>query len=248
MLSLGIAGSMLCGLALSGCSPAESNASREAAAVARSQGSSPGPFPPSEETDPGLDTADVDPTPTSSEEEEVDVSEIQVGSDRWPMEVVCPGNRYSFTSEGNFTNLTTIPLMLLAGDIDCADWSGRATPATKLTSKTVQPGEAFNYTVEARNNYNRKWTMGVMTEDYAEFPNTFRMEIKVGSMGWPRLESDKFLLDCQSVTLGPDPSGTRSSRLPDPPGGDTYTNQHWFWSDGEFIYILKCHNPPKPTN
>lgn len=238
---------MVCGLALSGCSSADSNVSRAAAEVAW-ESTSPDPLPPSDEADPDLDTADVDPTPTSSEEEAVDVSEIQVGSDRWPMEVVCDGNRYSWTSEGNFTNLTTIPLMLLAGDIDCADWSGTATPATALTGKTVQPGEAFNYKVEARTNFSRKWTMGVMTEDYAQFPQTFRMEIVVGSMGWPNLQSNKYLLGCQSVTLGPDPSGTRSSRLPDPPGGDTFTNQHWFWSDGEFIYILRCYQPPKATN
>ena len=121
---------MLCGLALSVCSSAESNISRAAAEVT-SESSSPAPLPSSDEAD--LDTADVDPTPTSSEEEAVDVSEIHVGSDRWPMEVVCPGNRYSYTAEGNVTKLTSIPLILLAGDIDCADWSGTATPATALT-------------------------------------------------------------------------------------------------------------------
>lgn len=142
-------------------------------------------------------------------------------------------------------NLTSTSLTLLAGDIDCYDWSGVSTPATVLTNQQVNAGVTETYRLEPSTNSERKWTMGLQANG-TELAGTFRLYIPAGSSALIvenkteeivlKDKSDKWQT-CKGVKVGADPMATATVDKV-----SFSSDTVWLWSDGSDIYALSCQS------
>lgn len=156
--------------------------------------------------------------------------------EEWPTRVVCP-QHYSWTMPITVINETAVPITLLAGDIDCADWSGEGTPATAMTGHTVPAGGREQFTVEPRNSYTRRWTMGLRFDD--GHVGRFRLTIPVRAQ--PLIQVDDATPwqghdHCWRIAVAPDPAASESPDLDRPFSFNTLR----LTSDGSTIYAMRC--------
>lgn len=170
--------------------------------------------------------ADASTAPTSGDDA------VVLGSERWPSRVECDPQS-SWTKTMNVANLTSTSLTLLAGDIDCYDWSGVSTPATVLTNQQVNAGFTETYRLEPSTGSDRNWTMG-LNANGTELDGTFRLRIQPG--GQLSLAGDTERWEpCRRVKVGADPMATASVNKP-----SISVDTIWLVSDGSDIYAAYC--------
>lgn len=138
-------------------------------------------------------------------------------------------------------NLTSVSWTLLAGEVDCYDWSGEGTPVNVLSNQQVNAGFTYDYELEPSINANRTWTMA-LAQNGARVGSPFRLNIPVNFLGIG--PSSVFVLGgsewgpfnrCDRVEVGPDPMQTASSDRP-----HLSNTTLWLWSDGTSIYAVSC--------
>jgi hypothetical protein len=91
----------------------------------------------------------------------------------------CPEQSPSFTYRSKIVNRLPSPIMLMAGQYDCNDWSGASTPGKVFTGKIIQPGETLSFSLEPRRNVSRAWTMEFVGVSGSPSYGTARLSIPV---------------------------------------------------------------------
>lgn len=172
--------------------------------------------------------ADASTAPTSGD------GAVVLGSERWPSRVECEPQS-SWTMTMKVANLTSTSLTLLAGEIDCSDWSGVSTPATVMTNQQVNPGFTETFRLEPSSFSDRYWTMGLQAND-TELDGTFRLRIGLGGGGVSLTGDTEIWEPCRRVKVGTDPMATATVNKP-----SFSLDTIWLVSDGSDIYAVHCH-------
>ena len=148
----------------------------------------------------------------------------------------------SWTFDMKVTNLTSIPLDLLAGEVDCFDWSGTSIPRRVLNGQGVPAGSTNEYQLEPSLSSDRNWTMGLRAQG-SEF-GRFRISIPQGTSKLQITSQSQVAFDnnCATTPVGRDPSGSASSVDPSITSTDVRVGRQtlWLWSDGTTIFAVTC--------
>ncbi len=155
------------------------------------------------------------------------------GTQRWPTQVACP--QFSASSRRiEVVNLTSVLLVLKAGDIDCFDWSGSANPAL-MTGFALSPGTSREFTFRINVNAFPKWTMGL--NHGVKALGDFRGELAGYTTSVMQVAGAGIQYEgvCRRVPVGADPARTASTTRPSVDIGTM-----WLWSDGSNLFAVNC--------
>ena len=148
----------------------------------------------------------------------------------------------SWTFDMKVTNLTSIPLDLLAGEVDCYDWSGTSNPRRVLNGQPVPADSTNDYQLEPSLSSDRNWTMGLRAQG-SEI-GKFRISIPQGTSKLEITSQSQVAFDnnCVKTPVGPDPSGSASTVDPSITSAGVSVGRQtlWLWSDGSTIFAATC--------
>lgn len=159
----------------------------------------------------------------------------------WPAQVTCPDHS-SWSAPVDVVNTTAVAMKLQAGEIDCYDWSGVSTPPTVFNNQIVDAKSVRTFTLEARDNVNRYWSMRFATATGQSVNlGGARIRLAQGSGTVIPKGSDPQSTEtklCVKFPLGSDPTTTAS-----PPISQIQAHSRIvLWSDGSTIFLLSCNS------
>jgi hypothetical protein len=155
------------------------------------------------------------------------------GAQRWPTQVACP--QLSASSRRiEVVKLTSVLLVLKAGDIDCFDWSGSANPAL-MTGFALSPGTSREFSFRMNVNSFPQWTMGL--NHGVNALGDFRGELAGYTTSVMQVAGAGIQYEgpCRRVPVGADPARTASTARPSVDIGTM-----WLWSDGLNLFAVNC--------
>lgn len=159
-------------------------------------------------------------------------------SAEWPEQVTCPEHS-SWSAPVIVDNNTAVPIKLTAGEIDCYDWSGVSTPPTVFNDQVVGAHSSRTFTLEARDNINRYWSMRFHSDGNnpaALGGARVRLAKTSGRVIPHSANGEEISVMCMRYPLGSDPSSTASK----PVSELDRVSRIMFWSDGTTIFLVHC--------
>lgn len=165
---------------------------------------------------------------------------------KWPTALRCP-NRYSTRVGITIVNLTTTPVVLQNGEVDCFDWSEDGNPVSVMNDEAVYAGDSRAFSLQqSKRATSTAWAMqlsagsGVIgSTRVSQIDGTVSLPLGADV---PTPAGMRSGLSCQAAKLGPDPAQQASAGAWGSGNGDLTVA-----SDGTDILLATCHPKPGPA-